>query len=161
MKKIIKILSTFFILINIMYTTVYCNMTIEAMEKSRKYYEEHKFIIDFAQNICYILELQLIIFVIIIPFIIIYKKIKLKKQENVKDKKIVKTLGFAEILFISVIFCVYMGAKILNRSFTSEQRLHVNIFVIIVSLVSIGIVIFRLLKVQKNKIQGVGEEIGK
>ena len=144
MKKIIKKASCiFFILISVLCTRVFANMTIEAYEKSMKFYDEHKFLIDSTQIISQILELAFLVFVIVIPIIIIYKKVKLKNNQNDRNKYIIKTLGLAELLFIFNIFISYAAEVV---KYGSEIVLYCNIFIIIVSLANIGIILFKLLK---------------
>ncbi len=144
MKKIIKKASCiFFILISVLCTRVFANMTIEASEKSMKFYDEHKFLIESTQIISQILELAFLVFVIVIPIIIIYKKVKLKNNQNDRNKYIIKTLGLAELLFIFNIFISY-AAEV--AKYGSESVLYCNIFIIIVSLANIGIILFKLLK---------------
>lgn len=148
MKKIIKKLSlTFLVLFSILYTTVYGNMTIEAMEESAKFYNEHKFFIDSTRVISAIMELAFFVFIIIIPIIIIFKKVKSKNSQDEKNKYIIKTLGIAELLFIINIFITNM-TKVAR--YGSKSILYVNIFIIVISLLNIGIVLFKLLKKNKN-----------
>ena len=144
MKKIIKKASfIFLILISVLCTRVFANMTLEAMEESQQFYNEHKFLIDSTQIISIILELAFFVFVIVIPIIIIYKKVKLKNNPNDRNKYIIKTLGLAELLFVFNIFISYSAEMV---KYGSESTLYSNIFIIIVSLVNIGIILFKLLK---------------
>ena len=144
MKKFIKKLTlTFLTLLNLLYTTVYGNMTIEAMEESEKFYNEHKFLMDSTTIIARLISLISMIFIIIIPIIIIYKKIKLKNNENGRDKYIIKTLGLAELLCI-------INTFIIKFAFSLYGSERVFIFIIFISLLNVGIVLFKLLKKQKN-----------
>jgi len=143
MKKIIKKASfIFLILISVLCTRVSANMTLEAME-SLQFYNEHKFLIDSTQIISKIMELAFFVFVIVIPIIIIYKKVKLKNNPNDRNKYIIKTLGLAELLVVFNIFISYCAEMV---KYGSESTLYSNIFIIIVSLVNIGIILFKLLK---------------
>ena len=149
MKKFIKKLTlTFLTLLNLLYTTVYGNMTIEAMEESEKFYNEHKFLMDSTTIIARLISLISMIFIIIIPIIIIYKKIKLKNNENGRDKYIIKTLGLAELLCI-------INTFIIKFAFSLYGSERVFIFIIFISLLNVGIVLFKLLKKQKNWTLGV------
>lgn len=149
MKKIIKKLSSFFLAsFSILCTKVYANMTAEAMEESENFYNEHKFLIDSTTIISRLMHLSLMIFIIIIPIIIIYKKVKLKNNPNEKDNYIIKTLGLAELLCI--INTIITGYASMLYGHGSESALHNSIFIIIISSLNIGIILFKLLK--KNKI---------
>ena len=133
----------FLILISVLCTRVSANMTLEAMEESLQFYNEHKFLIDSTQIISKIMELAFFVFVIVIPIIIIYKKVKLKNNPNDRNKYIIKTQGLAELLFVFNIFISYCAEIV---KYGSESTLYSNIFIIIVSLVNIGIILFKLLK---------------
>ena len=149
MKKIIKKISLFFLVIfNILFTKVYANMTAEAMEESAKFYDEHKFLIDSTKIVSRLMHLTLMFFIIIIPIIIIYKKIKQKNNPNEKDSYIIKTLGLAELLCIINTFITGYASMLYGHG--SESALRINIFIIIISLLNIGIILFNLLK--KNKV---------
>ena len=148
MKKNIKKLSLLFLVsFSILCTKVYANMTLEAMEESARFYNEHKFLIDSTKIISRLMHLTIMIFIIIIPIIIIYKKIKQKNNPNEKDSYIIKTLGFAELLCIINTFIT--GSASLAYGHGSESELRINIFIIIISSLNIGVILFKLLK--KNK----------
>lgn len=67
----------FLTLLNTLCTKVYANMTVEAIEGSTKFYNIYKFLINLTQIISRIMELACFVFIIVIPIIILYKKIKL------------------------------------------------------------------------------------
>ena len=149
MKKNIKKLSLLFlVLFSILCTKVYANMTLEAMEESARFYNEHKFLIDSTKIISRLMHLTIMIFIIIIPIIIIYKKIKLKNKPNEKDTYIIKTLGLAELLCI--INTIITGAASMLDKHGREMSLHIYIFIIIISLLNIGVVLYKLFK--RNKV---------
>ena len=141
MKKIIKKISlTFFTLYSMLCTTVYGNMTAEAMDESIKFYDEHKFIIESTNTITELMIISFLIFIIVIPIIIIFKLVKYNKNKDEKYEYSIKTLGIAEIVFIINVF--YSTRVYSLLSYGSENNLYKNISIIISSLVSIGIVIF-------------------
>lgn len=149
MKKTIKKLTLIFLtLLSVLCTKVYGNMTIEAMEESTKFYNEHKFLIDSTQVISSLMRLTFIVFIIVIPIIIIYKNIKLKHNQNEREKYIVKTLGIAELLCIINTFIIGTASTLYGHG--SESALYISIFIILISLLNIGIILFKLLKKNKN-----------
>lgn len=144
MKKIIKKAFVIFCsILSVLYTKVYANMTLEAMEENIKFYNEHKFLIDSTQIISTILELAFWGFVIIIPIIIIYKKIKLKNTSNDRNKYIIKTLKLAELLFIFNIFIFSVAETV---KYGAKKEMYLNIIIILISFVNIGLILFKLLK---------------
>lgn len=141
MKKFILIFLT---LLNTLCTKVYANMTVEAIEESTKFYNTYNFLINLTNIISRIMELACFVFIIVIPIIILYKKIKLKKdQQNESNKYLIKTLGLAELLFIFNIFIIYIAEIV---KYGSELTLYANIFIILISLLNIGIILFKLSK---------------
>ena len=149
MKKIIKKLTlTFLALLSVLCTTVYGNMTLEAMMESEKFYNEHKFLMNSTSIIARLMTLVSMILIIIIIIIIIYKKLKLKNNENERDKYIIKTLGLAELL--CVINAFITGRASMFYGHGSESALYINIFIIFISLLNIGIILFKLLKKREN-----------
>ena len=143
MKKILKTAFLFLILLCLFFTNVYGNMTIEAMEKSKEFYNSHKILFDSMQIIAMIMKLALLVFIVIIPIIIIYKKIKLKKDLKEKNKHIIKILALAELLFIFNIYIIKI-AEMAKQG--SEMSTYINIFIILISILNIGIISFKLLK---------------
>lgn len=144
MKKIIKKAFVIFCsILSVLYTKVYANMTLEAMKENIKFYNEHKFLIDSTQIISTILELAFWGFVIIIPIIIIYKKIKLKNTSNDRNKYIIKTLKLAELLFIFNIFIFSVAETV---KYGAKKEMYLNIIIILISFVNIGLILFKLLK---------------
>lgn len=150
MKKIIKKAFVIFCsILSVLYTKVYANMTLEAMEENIKFYNEHKFLIDSTQIISTILELAFLVFVIIIPIIIIYKKIKLENTSNNRNKYIIKTLKLAELLFIFNIFIFSVAETI---KYGAKKEMYLNIIIILISFVNIGLILFKLLKKCEKKL---------
>lgn len=150
MKKIIKKLTLIFLaLLSALSTTVYGNMTVEEMNASAEFYDKHKFIIHSTLIISTIMELAFFVFAIIIPIIIVFKKFKYKKSQDEGNKNIIEKLKKTEILFIINIYITNI-AKFTR--YGSESTLYVNIFIIIISLITIGIVLFKLLKNKNYKI---------
>ena len=147
MKKIIKKTAfIFFILINILCMSTSANMTAEALIASQEFYDKHKFLIDSTQNIAILLSFTVFALIIIIPIIIIYKKIKHSPLID-RDKHIIKTLKFAELLFIFNLFIPSI-INLVDWS-GSKSLLFFNSFYILVTSINIGIILIKLLK--KNK----------
>lgn len=147
-KNIKKLIVIFFALFSILCTKVYGNMTLEAMEESARFYDEHKFLIDVTEVISVIMELSFLVFVIIIPIIIIYKILKLRNNLDERIKSNIKMLGIAEILFIINRFIINF---IKEFKYESESTLYVNVCIILISLLNIAIVLVGLLKKNKNR----------
>jgi len=147
-KSIKKLIVIFFALFSILCTKVYGNMTLEAMEESARFYDEHKFFIDVTEVISVIMELSFLVFVIVIPIIIIYKILKLRNNLDERIKSNIKILGIAEILFIINRFIINCSNEL---KYGSESVLYINVFIILISLLNIAIVLVGLLKKNKNR----------
>jgi hypothetical protein len=107
-------------------------MTIESMEASAQYYEQHKFIINLTSTIYEFWKYAIVAFIIIIPIIIIYIKIKQKiKKDEGKNKHIGRLLKEEVALIIN--FGIIMFLSPLR--YGSERTLYDNIIVIILSLI--------------------------
>ena len=147
MKKIIKKLSLFVLAIfNILSTKVYADMSVEASEASSKFYNGHKLLIESTRTVSKIMYYSLMYFIIIIPIIIIYKIIK---HKNKKDSYVIKTLCLAELLCIINTIITKMVLIVYGHE-VSKVQLFFEIFIISISSLNIGIIIFKLLK--KNKV---------
>ena len=143
MKKSKKLILAFLSLFSLLCSTSYGNMTLEAMEESKQFYDEHEFLIESTNIIAWLMRFSFIIFVIAVPMIIIYKKIK-----NKENKDIIEKLCVAEFLCIINLF-ITIGLTTLVRGSGSESLLKVNIINLIISLLNIVIILFMFLKKRK------------
>jgi hypothetical protein len=133
MKKTIKkLLLLAVIFVNILCTEGFCDMTVESMEESLQFYNQHKFIINLTTIIYKFWEYAIVAFIIIIPIIIIYIKIKQKiKKEEGKTKHISCLLKEEVALIIN--FGIMMVLSPLR--YGSEWTLYDNIIIIMLSLI--------------------------
>jgi len=144
-----KIIVSFLSLLSVLCTTVYGNMTAEAIEESMKFYDKHKFLINTVSIIWLIMKLALFVFVIVIPIIIIYKKVKHKNNQDKKVVYIIATLEEAEVIFICDLIFTFMVSTVFTMG--SAMALMSCIFNISISLILIGIMLYSLLKAKNLK----------
>lgn len=150
MKNSIKKITLLFILfLNILYTKVHCNMTLEAIEESQRFVDEHAFIFYTSQIISIILTLSFLIFVFVIPFILIYRKIKYKKSDDVIIQQKTKSLVSAEVFLIAFLLLNSMFSGFFRNG--SQAVLCGNIFNIIFSALLFRIILPPLFKKDETK----------
>lgn len=150
MKNSIKKITLLFILfLNILYTKVLCNMTLEAMEESDRFLDKHSFICYTCATISIILTLSFLIFVLVIPFILIFRKIKYKKTDDIKIKQKTKSLIFSEIFLIVYLYLNSQFSRLFRNG--SQAVLCGNIFNIIFSALLLRIILPPLFKKDTTK----------
>lgn len=150
MKNSVKKVTLLFVLFfNLLYTKVNCNMTLEAMQESQRFLDEHTFIFYTCQILSTILTLSFFIFTLVIPFILIYRKIKYKKSDDIKIKQKNKSLISAEVFLIAYFFLNSMFSRFFRNG--SQAVLCGNIFNIIFSTLILVIILRPLLKKDRTK----------
>lgn len=155
-KSIKKIIVLLLIFSTIFCTKSYCNMSVDGIEKSMYFYDKNRLLINTTSIISELLKIIFIFFIIITPFIIIYKYRKLKKANNEQMRYKIKTLVISEILFIINGLLIYI-VDIIKFGSKSELLLNCNIFIIIISCITAFIIMKRSLKKEKY-IMDKGEE---
>ncbi len=126
-------------------------MAIDIMYESMDFYQKYKLGINLIEYTYVILELVLLSLILVIPIIIIYKKVKLKNKPNDNSNYVIKTLKSAEFLFVFLLFLCYIIDNVLNNyapSLPYPDSLYPDIFIILISFVTIGVVLYKLLKKQ-------------
>lgn len=116
-KSIIKIGMLVLIIINVLSVLGYCNMTVEAMEESERFYNENKYLFEFSRIFVNIFHIIYFLSLIGIPIIILNKnhKLKILKKENPeymdkKGERFIDALGYSEaVLFATICWCGFLG----------------------------------------------------
>lgn len=76
MKKLKKFNLNLLGLMTILNTSVYGNMTLEAMDEADRFYKENNVIIELFATLSEIMKILILALIVIIPLIFIYRKIK-------------------------------------------------------------------------------------
>ena len=144
MKKFLKKINLSLLgLVSILSTNVYGNMTLEAMDEADKFYKENNGIIDLAAIISEIMKILILVLIVVIPIIFIYKKIKLKKEDNKKIKEL-KNLFLASEILVILNFIIINVVEMINS--TASTTLYGDCFIIFMGILSIGIILYKNLK---------------
>ena len=143
MKKLKKFNLNLLGLMTILNTSVYGNMTLEAMDEADRFYKENNVIIELFATVSEIMKILILALIVIIPLIFIYRKIKLKKEDNKKNKELNNLFIASEILCVLNLFVIYIIEMINSTAITT---LYGDCFIVFIVVLSIGFILYKNFK---------------